>query len=159
MKKYSYLFFIFILMTLTSCLESGLEDLPEFDGNVITMVRKVEYRFKGTNSSGVSGEPYLEYVALGHKDLLDKEAKTLQIEVTVPASNEETEFTAAKRAECTVQNIAIMVGLETAARLTPMGDAPKLGVPGDWSKPNKYLITAANGDKAEWTISVTNFIK
>lgn len=159
MKKYSYLFFILILTTLTSCLKSGLEDLPEFENNAITAVRKVEYRFKGTNTSGVSGEPYLEYVALGHKEQLDKEAKTVNIQVTVPASDEKAQFTAAKRAECNVQNIAIMVSIETAARLTPIGNSPKLGTPGDWSKPNKYMITAANGDTAEWTITVTSFTK
>ncbi|WP_455592259.1 DUF5018-related domain-containing protein [Bacteroides sp.] len=159
MKKYSYLFFIFILTTLTSCLKSGLENLPEFEDNDITAVRKVEYRFKGTTSSGVSGEAYLVYQALGHKEQLDTEAKTLNIQVTVPKADDASEFTTAKRNECTVNNIAIMVSIETAARLTPIGDSPKLGVPGDWSKPNKYLITAANGNTAEWTITVTSFTK
>ncbi|MCD8182424.1 MAG: hypothetical protein LUE99_04260 [Bacteroides sp.] len=159
MKKYSYLFFILILTTLTSCLKSGMEDLPEFEGNDITAVRKVEYRFKGTNTSGVSGEAYLEYQALKHTEQLDKDAKTLDIQITVPASDEATQFTAAKRAECTIQNIAIMVSIETAARIVPIGDAPRLGIPEDWSKPNKYLITAANGNTAEWTITVTSFTK
>ena len=159
MKKLKYLFLIFILTNLTSCLEAGLEDLPTFDGNAITAVRLVEYRYKGTQSSGVSGEPYLERQALGHTEQLDKEARTLNIQVTVPASNEDSEFTAAKRAECSVQNIVIGLSIETAARISPMNGAPTLGVPGDWSKPNKYQVTAANGSKAEWTITVTDFVK
>lgn len=157
MKKYSYLFFILILSTLTSCLKGGLENLPEFEGNAITAVRKVEYRFKGTNSSGVSGEPYLEYLTLDAKSNINKESRSISIEVTVPVAN--TVFTAAEREKCAVNNIAVMVSLETAARLTPVGNAPKMGVPGDWSKPNKYTVTAANGDTAEWTIEVTKFNK
>lgn len=158
MKKYSYLLFICILMTLTSCLKSGLEDLPEFEGNSILAVRKVEYRYDGKNSSGVSGEAYMERLALTHTvELLDKESKQLKIKVTVPASNDV--FTAADREKCSAKEIAIMLSIETAARITPVGDAPALGIPGDWTKPNKYIITAANGDKAEWTITVTEFNK
>ncbi|WP_410520867.1 DUF5018-related domain-containing protein [Bacteroides cellulosilyticus] len=28
-----------------------------------------------------------------------------------------------------------------------------MGKPGDWSKPNKYEITAADGSKKVWTIT------
>lgn len=52
-----------------------------------------------------------------------------------------------------------MASISTAARLTPLDGAPKLGVPGDWSKPNKYLVTAASGAQKEWTIEVIKLNK
>lgn len=45
MKKYSYLLFLSILFTLSSCLTGGLEDLPEFEENEISGVQRVEYRY------------------------------------------------------------------------------------------------------------------
>ena len=42
--------------------------------------------------------------------------------------------------------------LSTAARITPLNGAPKLGNPGDFSaKEFKYQVTAADGTKKEWT--------
>ena len=41
MKKYSYLLFLSILFTLSSCLTGGLEDLPEFEENEISGVQRV----------------------------------------------------------------------------------------------------------------------
>lgn len=157
MKKNSYLLIVCILTTLTSCLEAGLETLPEFEGNSILSVRKVEYRFKGQATSGVSGESYLEYLTLSHVAQINKEKKQVNIQVTVPAVN--SVFTSAEREKCTTKALAVMLSIETAAKIQPMGDAPKLGVPGDWTKPNRYTVTAANGDVAEWVIEITEFHK
>ena len=56
-------------------------------------------------------------------------------------------------------NLAVIVSVSTAARVSPVGDAPRLGTPGNWSSAHKYRIEAANGNSAEWTIEVTNVIK
>ena len=76
----------------------------------------------------------------------------MSIDVTVPVA--EGDFTEEERAKVSLDNIAVMASISTAARVTPLDGSPKLGVPGDWSKPNKYLVTAANGNEKEWTIQV-----
>ncbi|WP_394370918.1 DUF5018-related domain-containing protein [Prevotella illustrans] len=35
-----------------------------------------------------------------------------------------------------------------------VGDAPRLGVPADWTSSHQYKVTAANGVSKIWTISV-----
>ena len=45
--------------------------------------------------------------------------------------------------------------LSTAAVIAPQDGAPTLGVPGDFSTTRRYLVTAANGTKKDWTIQVT----
>lgn len=56
MKKYSYLLFLSILFTLSSCLTGGLEDLPEFEENEISGVQRVEYRYISDEVSNASGQ-------------------------------------------------------------------------------------------------------
>lgn len=157
MKKYSYLLCLSFLFALTSCLNSNLDDLPEFEENEITGVQRVEYRYVSDEVSQASGQNIVKYVTLTNKATIDKDARHVGIEVTVPAAG--ASFPDAEHAKCSTKEIAVMVSLSTAARLTPVGDAPKLGVPGDWSKPNKYVVTAANGDTAEWTVEITKFTK
>ena len=45
MKTFSNLLIITLMFALSSCLTSGLEDLPEFEYADITGVQKVEYRY------------------------------------------------------------------------------------------------------------------
>ncbi|GIJ93762.1 hypothetical protein CAPN001_05690 [Capnocytophaga stomatis] len=52
-----------------------------------------------------------------------------------------------------------VVSISTTTKIYPIGDAPELGVPADWSKPDKYRVEANNGNFAEWTIEVTSFKK
>ena len=53
----------------------------------------------------------------------------------------------------------VAVGLSTAARISPLNGSPTLGVPGDWSKPNTYVVDAANGTRKNWTIEVMSLMK
>lgn len=145
-----------LLLTCTSCLKGGLEDLPEFEDAEISGVQKVEYRYYDKNDiSVVDGLPIVKYVSLSQTNKVD--GNTLSIEAKVPAAS--GSFTEEERAVVSTSNIAVMVTISTAARLTPIGNAPKLGVPGDWSKPNKYMVTAANGNQKEWTIQVVKLTK
>lgn len=157
MKKYSYLLCLSLLFALTSCLNSNLDDLPEFEVNEITGVQRVEYRYISDEISAASGQQVVKYVTLTNKATVDKDARHVGIEVTVPKVS--ASFPDAEHTKCSANEIAVMVSLSTAARITPVDDAPKFGVPGDWSKPNKYVITAANGDTAEWTVEITKFTK
>lgn len=154
MKKYIYILIAIVATTMTSCLKSDLEDLPEFEENDITSVQRVEYRFISEDVSNASGQKIVKFVNLRVvSPSIDKDNKTATFQVTVPAAN--TSFTATEREKVSLSNLAVIVNLSTAARIFPIGDAPKLGAPGDWSKPNKYRVEAANGNVAEWTIEVT----
>lgn len=43
--------------------------------------------------------------------------------------------------------------------MSPVGDSSQLGVPADWSKLNRYVVQAANGNKKDWTIEIVEFNK
>lgn len=157
MKKYSYLLLLFLFISMTSCLKSGLDDLPEFEENDITGVQRVEYAYISDEISPASGQKITKYVELGNTTTIDTQARTVKISVTVPAAS--ASFPQTEHDKCAKSNISVMISISTAARVTPVGNAPKMGVAGDWSKPNKYLIIAANGAESEWTVEVTDFTK
>lgn len=46
-----------------------------------------------------------------------------------------------------MSNVVVSLNISTAAMIQPIDGAAVLGKPGDWSKPNKYEITAADGSK------------
>lgn len=156
MKNYLKIVFIAILyMSFTSCLKQGLEDLPEFNLNDITGVQRVEYRFVSDMISPVDGEKVVKFVNLGKSATIEAGQNKVTIQVTVPPAS--GTFPASEKVKCTKSNIAVMVAISTAARLTPVGDAPLLGVPGDWSKANRYIVTAADGTSREWSIEIVSF--
>ncbi len=159
MKRYSIILIAILAMIFSSCLKSGLEDLPEFEGKEITGVTRIEYRFVGERVSEASGQKIVEYVELKQSTApeIDTDNATVKISVVVPSTN--TIFTQAEREKCSNKNVVVIVGLSTAARISPLDGAPKLGVPGDWSKPNKYKVTAADGSSKDWTIEVVKFEK
>lgn len=151
MKKYIYFIVISLLMSMTSCLKGGLEDLPEYEEAEISGIQRVEYRYYSDDVSNIDGEQIVKKIALKNSTTIS--GTTVSIDVTIPAA--EGTFTEAERAKVSLTNIAVMASISTAARLSALDGAPALGVPGDWSKPNKYLVTAADGSKKEWTITVT----
>ncbi len=154
MRKYTFILVGILVMTMSSCLKSRLEDLPEFEESDITAVPRVEYRFVSDEISNVNNQNIVKYVNLTiNKRQIDKDNKTVIIEATVPNAN--TNFPTSERDKVDRSNLVVVVSVSTAARIFPIGDAPKLGVPGDWSKPNKYRVEAANGSSSEWTIEVT----
>lgn len=155
MKKYIYFIVIGLFMAMTSCLKGGMDDLPEYEEAEISGIQRVEYRYYGSDVSQIDGEKIVKKIALQNSTKI--EGTTVSLEVTVPAA--EGTFTEAERQNVSLTNIAVMASISTAARLTPLDGAPALGVPGDWSKPNKYVITAANGSKKEWTITITKLTK
>jgi hypothetical protein len=157
MKKFIISLFVTLAtLTLSSCLEGNLEELPVFDDAEIASVRYADYRWKSSTATVLGGE------AATYKQVLNvEESKKVsdgQIEVKISVPLPTGDFTSNVRSQVSVNNISLAVTISTAARIEPIGDSPKLGVPGDWSKPNKYRVTAADGKtKKEWTITVTNF--
>lgn len=156
MKKIMYLLgFLGFCLFMTSCLKGGLEDLPEYEEAEILGIQRVEYRYYGDDVSNIDGENLVEKVALNVTTTI--EGSIVSINVTVPEAD--VSFTEEERSKVSLTNLAVMASISTAARVTPLDGAPKLGIPGDWSKPNKYLVTAANGNEKEWTIQIVSLNK
>lgn len=160
MKKYIYTLFVLIVTSLmfSSCLDGNLDELPVFSDAEISGVRYADYRWKSATATVPGGE------ALVIKQTLNIEENTkpgdgqLNVKISVPAAS--GEFTEAIRNQCSANNISVAVTISTASKITPLEGAPALGKPGDWSKPNKYRVTAADGKTTkDWTITVTEFKK
>lgn len=148
MKKYLFILLAFLgCMTMTSCLESGWEELDTYDGTEITGLVGTYFRYIDTSATiPASGQNKVLQVQLNTANAQrDAEAGTLSFDVTVPDS-----YTgpAVKASE-----LVVIVNLSTAAVVEPVEGAPKFGVPGDWTKPNKYKVTAANGESQVWTVT------
>lgn len=158
MKKNIYLLIMLMLCLFTSCLTAGLDDLPEFEDANITGVQKVEYRYKSDQLSPTDNQPIVKYIDLPRQINVDNKTNTVSISVTVPAANPSS-FPETEREKCSTSNIAVMVSISTAARVFPVGNAPKFGVPGNWTNPNKYIVQAADGTKKEWIVQVVSFKK
>lgn len=145
MKRYIISLFAAVLsmVCLTGCLTSGIDDPEEvFDGANITGLQGVYYRY-----IDASGDVQQVRLAIG-SDINDEE-NTMEIVYLVPSN-----FPQDQVDKVTTSNLVVVLNISTAAIIKPIDGAPKLGVPGDWSKPNKYEITAANGNKKIWTVTL-----
>ena len=148
MKKYFYLIAaMFVAVLSTSCLESGLDELDEYSGCDITN-GNVYWRYYGDGKISASGEQQVKQVYLAAARTQDAENGVYTIRYTTSNIPE------AERGNFTESKAVVAVTISTAATIKPIGDAPKLGVPGDWTKDNQYEVTAADGTKKTWTIVV-----
>lgn len=140
------------LLTFTSCLKSGLDDLPVYDQAEMTNV-KFEYRWWDESAK------QMRVIELPTDKTLETDNKTFKCVINVPNTN--ATFTQQVRDGVLLSNIVATVDISTAARVKPLNGAPVLGTPSDFSaKVFRYLVTAADGKtKAEWTIDITDFKK
>lgn len=150
------LLLMFVLVCV-SCLRGNLEDLPAFEEANITDV-KFDFRYKDMTDVWIDGEPIVKVVSLsvGNK-VINAETGTISCTITVPEAN--GSFSDEIRSTVSLTNIVGKFNLSSAAIITPQDGAPTLGVPGDFSVPRRYLVTAANGTKKDWTIQITTMNK
>ena len=153
MKKFLNILAAMLLAVIsTSCLESGLEELEVYSGCDITG-RDIYWRWVSDEVHPGTGANKTKQVRLPYysaKTTIDKEAGTAHIHYSIVHSSLDD----TQKAAFTETKAVVAVSISTAATIAPLEGAPKLGVPGDWSKPNKYEITAADGTKKTWTITV-----
>lgn len=150
MKKYiNILIMLFLTVSFSSCLKSNLEDLPEYGDADITTVSRVEYRYTSSDVSAASNQKIEKFVTMKNISSINAATGNVTITVTLPAN-----FPAEQLSDLSASKLAVIVGLSTAARISPVRDAPQLGVTGDWSKASSYIVTAADGTQKNWTITV-----
>lgn len=148
----NYLIFALLVIMNTSCLKAGLDELETYDLNDITNVR-FEYRWWDEANN------QMRVMEMSVSNNIDTTAKEIVSTITVPAATDV--FTEEIRNQVSLSTLAINVDASTAARITPVGDAPVMGeFPSDFSaREFTYTVTAGNGDKADWIIRIDSFNK
>ena len=142
-----------------SCLKSGLEDLETYTGNDIESIPGIYFRYYSNDIHPASGEQVIKQATLSVSNtVIDPDAGTVFCNVSIPSG-----FPADQRNNVSLEykpgdkkSIIVTLRISTAATIKPLDGAPELGTPGDWSKPNRYLVTAADGSTKEWTVTLSN---
>ncbi len=155
MKKILNLILLSVAMlSLNSCLKSNLDDLPAFADAEISSVRGVQYRYYSDDMVPGTTDPIVKNISLGVTSEVSSEAGTIAVNLTTPSS-----FPAGELGNLSRSNLVVYVAISTAARIAPINGAPVLGVPGDWTRENQYMVTAADGTTKVWTIHIESLTK
>ena len=150
-KLINTILLIFLMGTVSSCLKSGLDDLETYNEAKITNLN-FECRWWDEAKNQMAVKTLNIEKQISEDDIL------ITCKLTVPDAS--GSFTDAVRQNVSLSSLIAYMDLSTAARIAPLNGAPKLGNPGDFSaKEFKYLVTAADGTKREWTIKITDFVK
>ncbi|TKG94980.1 DUF4361 domain-containing protein [Puteibacter caeruleilacunae] len=148
MKRLIYLLF-FATITMTSCIDAGLDDLPIYDEAEITDF-DLEHRYVTTNANGVER---MTVVTLNADVEISEETNTVTVTASIPAPT--TQFTQDERRKITLESITAYAKVSPAAKMEPIDGAPVLGKPGDFSVERSYRVTAADGKTSKvWTIKI-----
>lgn len=140
---------ILAVISFSSCLKAGLDDLPVYEGAEISNVR-FEYRWWDEAAKR------LRVVEFSVEKEITENLVTCTI--TVPGTNDT--FTEQIRNGVSLSNIVCSLDISAAARVKPVGGSPELGVPADFSaKEFDYRVTAASGATKDWTIIIKELKK
>lgn len=149
--KLSDMKWLLLLLCLPLTGSCGKEDLPAYDEAEITSVGAY-HRYYTTNEDELTGENKVAEKELDKSNKIDSDAATVTSTFSIPGAG--GTFTEAERSKVSLSNLVIYFNVSTAARVTPLKGAPRLGVPGDWTSEHQYSIMAANGTKKVWTVKV-----
>ena len=147
-KSWLSAFMICMSLILSSCLETGLDDLESYDDAEIRAF-KFEHRWEQTMSGGNNTQ--LGVVSLPTDVKI--EGNTISCTITVPEAGNPSFFTEEVRDGVKLEKIVGIATISTASTIHPMDGAPVLGKWGDFSKSCKYKVIAADGKTTEeWII-------
>jgi len=150
-----------ILLSLTSCLKSGLDRVENSDLKEITGI-SFEYRWIAKNANGYD-VLCKQALTLSNNKATNTTADSVFTKLTVPAASTSTAFSAFNagiRQNVGRDSLYLIANLSPAAKIEPIEGAPVLGLPGDFSGDSyRYKVTAANGTTKIYTIVITDFVK
>lgn len=151
MRKFiAFVICVVMMCGFTGCLGRDLEELDTYNGADITSIEGVYYRYTTDKTMNVSGEPQVKQVSLKMvSPVINAEAGTVTVNVQ-PNVN----FPADQLSKLTAENLVVCLNISVASIIRPVDGSVRLGVPGNWSKPNTYEITAADKTKKLWTVTV-----
>ena len=154
MKKHiQYLMFLFVGLTMTSCLKSDLAELPAFSEAEITNFR-FEYRW----IDDTQDYNRLQVVQLDTEATIDTVNQKVACIISVPPAS--SDFPEEIRSQVSLSAIVGYADISTAATLAPSNGAPALGEIADFGKGDmNYEVTAADGTKVIWSLIISEFNK
>ncbi len=147
-----YILLFLSCMALSSCLTSNLDDLPAYED---ADIKNFTFEYRWMVKEGTSEK--LRVQAMSTQVSITE--NTVTCKITVPAP--QGEFTEKIREQVALTNLNAFCTISTAATITPIGDAPKLGKREDFTKSDmKYKVTAADGKTQKvWTLVISGFEK
>lgn len=152
MKLYNIVCLFILMSFMTSCLTSGLDDLPEYDEAMISNF-KFEYRW----FDDVQNKMCVEQMLVDTK--VDNNNFTVTCDINVPTTD--NEFPEEIRENVSLSNLVGYCEISTAAIIAPLENAPKLGQIQnfDQNEPMRYKVTSASGNSNVWTLIINSFNK
>lgn len=154
MKYLKCILLFFVCMSFSSCLESGLEDLPSYED---ADIKAFTFEYRWMIKEGDSEK--LRVQKMDADVDINVENTTVTCNITVPEVN--GTFTQEIRNQVTLSNLNAYCTISTAATITPIGETPLLGKIGDFSKSNmQYEVIAADGNTTKtWKLVIDGFNK
>lgn len=154
MKYLKYILLLFACLSFSSCLESGLDDLPSYEE---ADIKAFTFEYRWMVKEGTSEKLRVQKMSTDVDINIDN--ATVTCTITVPNVN--GAFTQEIRDKVSLSNLNAYCTISTAATITPLGDAPILGKIGDFSKSNmQYEVVAADAkNKKTWKLVIAGFNK
>ncbi len=146
------LFFLITVLFASSCLKSGLPGVNDASLNGL-FTFNFQYRYLDT-SVAAPGTPNADtivaamMVTLNNTQTISND--TIYCKPTFPSS-----FPANQKSAVSLKSIWGYATIPDGATITPVNGAPKLGMPGDFTSPVTYKVTAANGASKVYVVVVS----
>lgn len=150
MKRLKCLFAGTLLLVLASCINANLEEIESYsDSNIIDI--RFEYRWIDSNNQ-------LHVKTLNVEKTISDDTHIVECTIKVPDTD--NFFTEEIRNNVSLSNICGYFILSTGASVSPLENAPVMGKISDFSNKNfDYEVTAANGSKTIWKLTIIKFDK
>lgn len=149
----NYISILGLCLIFSSCLKSGLDDLPAYSDAEITNM-KFEYRW----IDDVNGNEQMQVVQMSVENTIDDDAGTIDSKITVPDAS--ADFSDDIRQNVELSNLVGYADISLAAVITPLNGAPTFGGVADFSDtPVQYEVVAADGTSKIWTLTISEFNK
>lgn len=145
---------LLVFASLTSCLKHDLPAYPLWDG---AYINNVYMEFRYNSGQMYNGQPVVADQRLTVNQTIDSAKNTISVTVIVPPAS--GSFTDSIRNLVSQTDLWPYFDLSTAATMAPAGSTPSPGNSTDFTKPQSYIVTAANGQKRTWTVTVVSFTK
>jgi len=157
-KNIKFLIIALIAMVFTSCLTSGLEELPAFEDAEIVNVF-IEHRYEESGDEWVDGANIVKFQRLDLSSTIitseESGAQNDSIVIVPSVPKPSGSFDTEERQNVSLDNMVVYVNISTAAKIMPLDGAPVLGTPGDFTQPRKYRVTAADGKNfRDWIVVI-----
>lgn len=149
LSQIKWLLLFTILPLITACEKA---DLPAYGEAEISKVGAY-HRYYTTEKDALTGEFKTAEKELERTNEFNSDNGVATAVFSIPGAG--GTFTEAERAKVSLNNLVVFFNVSTAARVTPIEGAPKLGAPADWTKEHKYKVMAADGTTKIWTIKVS----